>query len=336
MWDLTQIQQVLNQLYGPVIADQLNQQTVTLGMLPKSIGEGKNIAFPVKLVRGTSAGSYASGADISGNDNDTEQPAVLQWKRYKAEFKVTGEVIAAAASNMGQPAYANMLGKVIMDATKNLGKKLNTDIFGDGTGNGGLDLDGLAVALADSGTYAGLSRSTYPLWRGNVLANGGTARALTVDLMRVAERLVFENSGAMPDLIVTSPRIHDKFEALFDNLKRFPGDVANPRIEGSTMGLFFRGIPIVRDAQCPAGQMFFITRDSLSFEQLMPVDMLDGIELVQGRKPIMNDSGDIGMQVAIEMLGKTGDAYKGFVKLYGNLKVEHPNRNAVIKDIDEA
>lgn len=332
MIDLAAVSTVLNQLYAPGIADQLNQRSTLLARMPKMLGEGKNIAFDAKVARGTSAGSYASGANITGDDNDTEVPAVLQWKRNKAEFKVAGDALAAASKG-GPEAYANLFGKQIADAARNLSVAVSSQMFGDGTGNGGLNIDGLLAAVANAGTYATIDRAVYTIWRAIVLANGGVPRALTTALMRAAERQVFVTSGFAPDLIVTTPAIFEKYEALFDNLKRqIIGGASN---DLGLMDLTFKGIPIVRDYQCPAGHMFFLTLDSFVFEQLPPVMAADGISLGDGVEPLMTADGNIGLQVVIEMLGKTGDAYKGFVKLYGNIKCEHPNRNAVIKDVDE-
>lgn len=331
MIDLTAISAVLNQIYAPTIADQLNQRSILLARMPKTIGSGKNIAFDVKVARGTSAGSYASGADITGDDADTEKAAVLNWKRNKAEFKVAGDALAAAASG-GPQAYANLFGKVINDAARNLAVDVSEQMYGDGTGNSSLDIDGLQAALAATGTYAGLSRVTYSIWRGNVLANGGVARALTETLMRTMERTIFTVSGIAPDLIVTTPAILDKYEALFASIKR---QDTNTRYDIGAMELTYKGIPIVRDPMCPAGFMFFLTLDSFAFEQLPPVTSGDGVELVQGSTPLMTADGNVGLQVAIEMLGKSGDNYKGFVKLYGNVKCERPNVSGYISDIDE-
>lgn len=333
--DLTAIQAQLNQIFKNPIRDQLNQRSILLSRLRKVRGGGKNIAWDVKVQRGTSAGSYAESANIVGDDNDIELPAVLPWKQNKAEFRVTGKAIAAAASN-GPEAYAKLFTKSIMDATRNLGIELARQLYLDGTGNGGLDIDGLTLAVADTGTYAGISRVAYSVWRGNVLANGGVPRALTVDLMRLAERLVFTASGAPPDFIVTTPAILSKYEALFDNLKRVIAQNGNEGYDLGPTELYFKGVPVLRDHQCPAGHMWFLTWDSVALEQLPPVSEQDGIPLTDGEEDIETQDGDVGILAAIELLGKTGDHYKGFVKVYNNLAVEHPNRNAVIKDIDEA
>lgn len=332
-WDLATITGNLNTTFAPVIADQLNQHAVTLGIMPKTIGEGKAIYWDAKLVRGTSAASYASGADITGNDNDTEKPATLTWKYNKAEFKVTGDALAAAAT-AGPAAYANLFGKAIKDATRNLGISLGSQVFGDGTGNSNLDLDGLGAILADSGTYANIGRATYSTWRSNVLANSGSLRSFSVSLLRQAEKAIYTASGMMPNLIVMGPDLYEAYEGLFDSIKRVNNPEVYNRADAGIAQLFFKGIPVVRDVYAAANTVYMLNTDCLEFRQLKPVVVADGIQLVQAQDTITTADGNIGLQVAIEMLGKSGDNYKGFVKVYGNMVCERPNCCAIIKDVE--
>lgn len=324
---------VLNQVFRGQLANQLNNRVPLLSRITKRLGSGKNIAWDVTVESNHNAGSYADGADITGDGATTDVPAILGWKYLKAEFKVTGPAMAQAASG-GPEAFAKLLAKEVMGAGRDLAVQLATQIFGDGTGNAGKDIDGFAAALTNSGTYAGVSRATYPTWRATVLGNSGTPRALTKPLMDDAEEAVFTASGFAPDLIVTTPKIYKKFEQLFETILRHDPSNGDYRLGASQLS--YKGIPIVRDQYCPAGTMYFFTFDSLAFEQLMPVSESDGMELVQGAEPLVMEDGSLGLQVAVELLGKSGDNYKGFVKLYGNLVVEYPNRNAVITDIDEA
>lgn len=332
--DLAYLQNVLNLTFRNVIADNLNQRTILLKRIRKTRGGGKNIAFDVKVARGTSAGSYASGANITGDDNDIEVPAVLQWKRVKAEFKVTGDALAAAMSSTGPEAFSKLFTKQIMDATKNLAKNLNFQIYGDGTGNTGLDVDGLGALIANTGTYAGINRATYAPWRSNVLANGGTPRALTVDLLRQLNRAIFVASGFEPDFIITDPITYDKYAALFDPIKRVIVGDEKPMDLG-TRDLAFEGVPVIRDPDCPAGKLYMLTQDELEFQQL-PVVMDGPMEDGQpdGDAELESGDGEVGIEAGIELLGKVGDAYRGFIKVYGNMVSEHPNQQGVIADID--
>ena len=335
MINFSSIQNALNQTMAPVLADQLNNRVQILRLLNKSIAGGKNIAWDVKVATNHLAASYVDGATVNGGASvtNTKIPAILQWKLNKAEFSVSGLALSTAIT-AGPAAVANLFRDEIADAARDLAVSLSTQLYGDGTGNSGADIDGLGAAVLDTGTYAGIARATYSTWRGYVSANGGTPRALSKALMDAAEAAVFRASGFAPNVIVTTPEVVIKYEALFDSIKR--QDTLAPVFDVGARSVTYKGIPIIRDARCPAGKMFFLTQESMSFVQLPPLAMAEGMELVDGFAPIVDPDGNVGLQVGIELLGKTGDKVEGFVKVYGNLQVRNPNMNAVIVDINEA
>ena len=73
---------------------------------------------------------------------------------------------------------------------------------------------GLLAACEASGSYGGLNPSTYPEWAGNVLANGGTPRALTAELLQAADRLVFEDTGVNTRGLLLTTALADQVFAL--------------------------------------------------------------------------------------------------------------------------
>lgn len=340
MLDLAQISVTLNQIYAPQIADQLNQKTDTFAKMPKTIGEGKNIAWDVKVSRNPRGGSYASGAELNtfnGDEYDVEQPAVLPWKRYFVPFQVSGDALAVAARS-GPEAYAKLFDKQMRDAQRNLSVILGTQVFGDGTGNTNLDMDGILAAIGSTtGSYAGLNRGTYPVWQSNVFKNGGVLRNLSTTLLQSGERAVFTATGMTPDVIVTTPDLYSKYESLFNenapdgSIIRISGDTGTYR-QGATQ-LYYKNMPVMRDARCPANSLFMLTWDAWEFEMLPSLPEAEGVKLEEAQTTMENADGSLGVQVAIELLGKTGDSVKGYVKVYGNLKCENPNWNAYVGDL---
>jgi len=337
--NLTAIQDVLNQEFASPIADQLNNIVPIVRHIPKVLGSGKNIAWTARVASDHKAGSYADGATMNQGAaaTNTRLPAILQWKAVKAEFSVTGLSMAVAANSKPED-LADLFADELQAACLDLCKSLGTQLYGDGTGNTGLDLDGLLAGIAASGSYAGIDRGTYSAWRSIVKANAGVPRALTKALMDGAEADIFTatNGVALVNLIITTPAIYTKFEQLFDSTVR-TNDQETSRNLGANH-VTYKQIPVIRDARCPAGHMFMLSIDpsSIRLVQLPPLGMSDGMELVQGYMPLHDGNGNLGLQVGIELLGKTGDKVDGFLKIYSNLQVRNPNRFAVIKDIDEA
>jgi hypothetical protein len=339
MLDVAAIQNNLNLVYAPKISSQINNLTPALAMIPKSMefdGQ-KIIAWDVQVALNPGGGSMAAGADIalSGNEYALEVPATLPWKYVQVPFQVAGPALAIAAKG-GPAAYANLFGKQMSDAALALARKLGTMTFADGTGNGGLDPSGFLAAIgATTGSYAGISRTSYTVWAPYVSGNAGTPRNLTKSILDTAETNIFLKSGFMFDFIVTTPAIAQAYETLFTNSAvPIVRTEANQGVYGmGATDLYYKGKPVYRDPNCPAGALFMLSKNSWAMQMLNPVANAEGVQLTNGTRGLSTQSGDLGVQVAIEMLGKTGDAYKGFAKVYYNLQCTNPNWNAYIYDL---
>jgi hypothetical protein len=88
------------------------------------------------------------------------------------------------------------------------------------TGGGVLPITSFPSAVAATGTYATVVKATDVLFQGNVFANGGTPRALTLDLIRQARRGVRTNGGAV-DLWVCDLVTFDRYGGLIDPQRRY-------------------------------------------------------------------------------------------------------------------
>jgi hypothetical protein len=179
----------------------------------------KIIAWDAQVALNPAGGSMAAGVDIAltGNEYAVEVPATLPWKYVQVPFQVAGPALAVASKG-GPAAYADLFGKQMSDATLALARKLGTFTFGDGTGNTGLDPSGFLAAIGSSvGSYAGISRVTYPVWAAYVSGNAGVPRTLTKSILDTAETNIFVKSGFMFDFIVTTPAICQTYESLFTN-----------------------------------------------------------------------------------------------------------------------
>ncbi len=127
-----------------------------------------------------------------------------------AQFSIAQYAAAVTMSglemlqNSGKEAIIDLLEGRIKVAEGQLMNRISNDLYLDGTGNSGKNLTGLAAAVADSpssGTYGGISRSSYSFWRNKSysgVTNGGAAvsaanivqymTALAIQLVRGTDR----------------------------------------------------------------------------------------------------------------------------------------------------
>jgi hypothetical protein len=132
-----------------------------------------------------------------------------------AQFAITQYAAAVTMSglemlqNAGKEQIIDLLEGRIRVAEAQLMNRIDTDIYLDGTGNGGKNITGLAAAVPDaptSGTYGGIDRSSWPFWQSVKFAgttNGGAAVSaanITQYMTALALQLVRGNDKA--DLLV--------------------------------------------------------------------------------------------------------------------------------------
>ena len=335
---LSAISNALSQNYEAEIVRQINREASTLRFLPKIMGEGKNCAWDTEL-DGAAAATYADGADVADGDFgvDDNLPATLAWGLYRAPFRATGLAIAAAGSSRTPETLRNLFEEKMFGSVSKLGSVINTALF---TGTGSNSILGLLAAngaLDSAGTYATIDRAAQTSWQGNKLANGGTPRAITIDLLRQVVRNILTKSGGYPDIMVCDPLTFDKIAALYDTNRRWVDTVNTAageiKLRGGERGLDFDGIPIMRDKDCTAGNLVAVNTNHVQV-RFLPTFPSQTAAGANGTYEIKDDAGRVsGLPARIEMLGKTGDTEKAYAKVYCQLVNKRPNASAWLTDL---
>jgi hypothetical protein len=343
---LTNISSALAELFDPIVQRQMNRKAVLLSRLPKQPGRGKTCAWDVEF-SGAAADTYTEGADVGASDmaTDIKDPATLAWGFYRSSFGVSGLAKAVAMSSNTSPEELQaLIGDDLVGSASKLASVINTKLYvGSGTGH----VIGLDSAIAATGTYAGVNKATRTEWAGNVLSNSGTKRALTKALLDELEQKIYDASGEMPDLYITTSKIARKYEALFDQVQRTvivndlssagpagrgpDWDVAN----GET-GFNYKGHPLLRDKDCKA-EHFFMLNSNYVQVQAVPQVLADDTGVRAEIIPLRDEKGNlVGLPVHYQKLAKTGDSDRFSLVVYVQLRVKRVNANGFINDIDEA
>ena len=177
------------------------------------------------------------------------------------------------------------------------------------------EMDGLGVIVDDGTaavTFENISRTTFPLWKGNLLANAGTDRNLSLDLLQQAEDAVQEMAGKRPDWIRMNLGQRRKFNDLVAPDRRFSGKTFDAGYER----LSYNGLTFTIDIDHPKNEITMLTKSSIRKYSLRKFGMLDFDGLVL-------------RQVA----GK--DVWRGYIGMYGNLGSKRPNCNSRLIDLQE-
>lgn len=315
-------------------------------------GDAKEVRWDVQF-SGATAASFAEGSDVAPSEfnQDPVIPAVLPWGQYRAPFKLTNlEINAASQSIAGATALGNIVANRLEGSLTKMMAVMNQDFLtGTGTdGSGNPTIVGVVPSLAATGTYASIAKATYPEWAGIVLANGGVTRPLTFDLLANLEQLVFVASGREPDAIVTTAGVARKYEGLFETRRLeanngsspFPGYQGStaPGVTGPKTNLYWRGKPVIRDRNMPAGTILMLSYQDiegkfLPFNPMTP----DGVPVNQQQLPSSNGtvSTPTMLKCVVYPLARTGSAVAFVAETYVQLKVARTNAHGLLQDVSE-
>ncbi len=205
---------------------------------------------------------------------------------------ITGHIIRYFQDDQMNRGTAQLISKVNADidnALSSMEEELEIKLFGDGTGEGGMAMDGLGniVAIAPTtGTVGGLNRVTYDWFRNNYKnMTGETVSTYLLKRMRTMynDCGVYGAQGAKrnPNLILTTQAIHELYEEEvedFQTINLQPG--AHYGVGNLGYGaLQYKGQPIVWSPQCPAYYMYFLNTSFLS----LVVDSIEYMNLGEWR-----------------------------------------------------
>jgi hypothetical protein len=218
--------------------------------------------------------SYSGFETLNISPNSPISAAQFSIAQYASAVTISG---LEMLQNSGKEAIIDLLEGRIKVAEAQLANRINLDLYGNGTGNGGKNLTGLAAAVADaptSGTYGGINRATWAFWQNQafsgVTTGGAAVSAANIQsyMTQLAIKLVRGTDKA--DLIVADNNYYNLYVNSLQAIQR----VTDPEMAGSGFAsLKFYGGGTSADvvlgggigAQEPANHMYFLNTDYIFF-----------------------------------------------------------------------
>ena len=218
--------------------------------------------------------SYSGFETLNISPNSPISAAQFSIAQYASAVTISG---LEMLQNSGKEAIIDLLEGRIKVAEAQLANRINLDLYGNGTGNGGKNLTGLAAAVADSpssGTYGGINRATWSFWQNQAFSgvtNGGAAvSAANIQsyMTQLAIKLVRGTDKA--DLIVADNNYYNLYVNSLQAIQR----VTDPEMAGSGFAsLKFYGGGTSADlvlgggigSQATANHMWFLNTNYIFF-----------------------------------------------------------------------
>jgi hypothetical protein len=348
-------------LFEDEVQGLFNRSTVLAKELQvkDSFSNSINVAVRDQDGQVASTSSYiADGVDVSVYNTDLKEKATWSHAIMSEAFAVSGLALSDARATGNPAALENLFGEEILTAAQRLASNFNKECWkGTGAANTVWGLtQGTNAALRATGTYAGINKSTRAAWAGNELFNGGTQRALSLDLLRGAVREVYTASGEAPNLIVTDPIQWAKLNSLFTTTQRYYTD---PSSDGMSKGgltfragasvMMFDDIPVIQDKDCPVdqdgyGQVVLLNTRHIQIQQLpdaVVAGMVPGVpaatmQLRGTPETQLGDGAINGLKVRIQPLSVNGDNFRFQLIMYVQLVCKRPNACAILGDLSSS
>jgi len=189
--------------------------------------------------------SYSGFELINIQQNSPISGAQFSIAQYAAAVTMSG---LEMLQNSGEEAFIDLMEGRMEVAEGQLLNRIGSDIYGDGTGNGGKNLTGLGAAVPDtatSGTYGGISRSSFSFWQSKSysgVTNGGAAvsaaniipymTALAIQLVRGSDKT---------DLIVADNNYYQFYVNALQAIQRVNSDGGGDAGSGFASLKFYGG-----------------------------------------------------------------------------------------------
>jgi hypothetical protein len=147
-----------------------------------------------------------------------------------AQFKIAQYADSVTMSglemlqNSSKEAIIDLLDGRMQVSEARLLNRISGDLYLDGTGNGGKNLDGLGAAVAvspSSGTYAGINRATWSFWR-NQITTGATSSTILAKMTEAAIKQIRGTDKA--DLIVAGNTMYQYYVGALQSIQRIAAE----------------------------------------------------------------------------------------------------------------
>ena len=147
-----------------------------------------------------------------------------------AQFKIAQYADSVTMSglemlqNSSKEAIIDLLDGRMQVSEARLLNRISGDLYGDGTGNGGKNLDGLGAAVSatpTSGTYGGINRANWTFWQ-NQITTGATSTNILASMTTAAIKQIRGTDKA--DLIVAGNTMYQYYVGALQAIQRIAAE----------------------------------------------------------------------------------------------------------------
>ena len=258
---------------------------------------------------------WYSGYDtLDVSATDVLSAAEFDWKQCAVAVTISG---LEQLQNAGKEKILDLLESRIDVAEKTMMNKIALGCYADGTGNGGKEIGGLQLLVADtatSGTVGGINRATFSFWQNYSRDSSDNSVTMSATTIQSEMNIAYTNlvrGTDRPDLIVTDNTLWRYYLTSLQSIQRITND---SMAQAGFTNLKYMDADVVLDGgqggNCPAGHMYFLNSDYIHYRPHSERNMV----VLGGER--MNTNQD----AIVKLIGWAGNMTASNCSLQGVLK----------------
>ena len=269
------------------LADNVTNNTALLFRLKergraRPVGGGRTIVQELEYAENSTYQRYSGYEVLNISPSDVISAAEYNWKQAAVAVSISG---LEQLQNSGRERVIDLLEARIGNAERTMMNNLSVDIYSDGTADGGKQIGGLQLLIADdptTGTVGGINRANFTFWRNQLVDFsadiGATASATNIQTAMNLMYLKATRNRDAPDLIVAD---NEYFRFYWESLQANQRFTDEKLAAAGFQNLKFMGADVVFDGgqggDAPTDHMYFLNTNFIHYRphrdrNMVPLD----------------------------------------------------------------
>jgi len=304
------------------LADNVTENNAILTTLStkgriKTFGGGNVILQELEFAENSTVKNYSGYETLNISPSEVMSSASFDIKQKAVAVSISG---LEELQNSGREQMIDLLEARVSNAEKSMANSIAVDMYSDGTGDGGKQIGGLQLIVADSpstGTVGGIDRATWSFWRNatfDATSDGGAATT-AANIQGYMNKLWVQlcRGRDKPDLILADNNYYTFYWNSLQSIQRVvdsTGKLANLGFDT----IKFNGAEVVLDGgyggACPASHMYFLNTDYIFFRPHRDRNMV----------PIRGERFATNQDAVVKLIGWAGNMTASNCRLQGVYK----------------
>lgn len=257
------------------LADNVTENNALLMRLRKRgkvkpVDGGRTIVQELEYAENATYKRYSGYETLNISPSDVFTAAEFNYAQAAVAVSISG---LEELQNSGDSAIINLLSSRIANAERTMINNIAADCYSDGTADGGKQIGGLQLLVADaptSGTVGGIDRATYTFWQNKYTVSGTAASATNIQTRMNSAMLALVRGTDSPDLIVADQNYYQFYlESLQAQLQITSAEMADAGFTSLKYSGAGKAADVVLDGgvggACPANTMYFLNTNYIHF-----------------------------------------------------------------------